>query len=656
MGSTAPTGRHGFAYQPALDGLRGVAVVAVILYHLDYSWMSGGFLGVDTFFVLSGYLITSLLLAEYDTTGSVSLRDFWIRRAKRLLPAALLLLVVVAAYSRLAAPTDRLGTIRGDALATLSYVANWRFILDEASYFELWSEASPLRHMWSLAIEEQFYLLWPLLVLGLLKALRGRTTLLTASCIIAAAGSVALMAVLAETDQSRAYFGTDTRAHTILVGALLAIVLRRPPSIMDAAPRAIRTLGAISLTMLGVSFVAVSDSGQWFYQGGSIAFAIAVACVIADSVNGTRSTANALLDRAPLRYLGQISYGLYLWHWPMIVWLTPDRLGTDGLTLDTIRIIATFGCALVSYHLLEQPIRHRSPAPIPALRTVSVAMTLAALAIFAGTAGSTTNPLDREADFEIAEAAPSTSTTSEPPPSTADPATAPPATGTAVTTTSEPAPIESVALVGDSVAGSLAPAMSDAFTSAGFTFLDAHVHGCGVASGLTVTETGERFPWSDECVERVPVVHDQLIREHDPDLVIWHSTWETADRLLDEAFLEFGTPEHDTALADEIETVFERLTAGGAEIVILVAPPNAPNPFIAEPDPTDMLHLADQLEIAANRFDDLSLLDLNPIVCPGGPPCPEIIDGLTLRPDGGHYSDTAAVWLVAQLTDTLLAG
>ena len=198
--------------------------------------------------------------------------------------------------------------------------------------------------------------------------------------------------------------------------------------------------------------------------------------------------------------------------------------------------------------------------------------------------------------------------------------------------------------------------MRDAFTGAGFTFFDAHVHGCGVVSGLAVDEAGEPFPWSDQCVEGVPAVHDQLIREHDPDLVIWHSTWEIADRLLDDSLLEFGTPEHDAALADEIETVFERLTAGGAEVVILVAPPNAPNPFIAEPDPTDMLHLADQLAIAANRFDDLSLLDLNPIVCPGGPPCPDVIDGLTLRPDGQKYSDTAAVWLVAQLTDTLLAG
>ena len=165
------------------------------------------------------------------------------------------------------APTDRLDTIRGDAIATLTYVANWRFIVDDASYFELWSEASPLRHMWSLAIEEQFYLLWPVVVFGLLKALRGRTTLLIAGCVLAAAGSVVLMAELAETDRSRAYFGTDARVHTILVGALLALVLRRLPPVVGSAARIVCALGVVSLTLLGVSFVVVSDSGAWFYQG-----------------------------------------------------------------------------------------------------------------------------------------------------------------------------------------------------------------------------------------------------------------------------------------------------------------------------------------------------------------------------------------------------
>lgn len=655
MATTAPTGRHGFAYQPALDGLRGIAVISVILYHLDHGWMRGGFLGVDTFFVLSGYLITSLLLVEYDTTSTVSLRAFWVRRAKRLLPAALLVLIAVAAYAWFAAPTDRLGTIRGDAIATLAYVANWRFILDDASYFALWSEASPLRHMWSLAIEEQFYVLWPLVVVGLLHIGRGRTTALTLSCVIGVAGSVALMARIAEVDRSRAYFGTDTRAHTILVGALLAIGLHRRSSITGFSNRIVSGLGTAALAFVGISFVTVSDNDLVFYRGGSLGFALAVAALIAAGVNTSPSLVRAVLDRAPLRRIGQLSYGLYLWHWPIIVWLTHERLGVDGVALDTIRVGATFGCSLVSYHLVEQPIRHRPTAPIRVLRTVSAAMALTVVAVVAGTTGATTNPLDQKSEFAITVATPVSNTKNEAPMVTITSTTIAATADTATPPSPGPAPLQSIALVGDSVAGSLAPAMSNAFSRAGYTFLDAHVHGCGIASGLTVTEVGERFPWSDACVERVPAVHDQLIREHDPDLVIWHSTWETADRLLDGTFLEFGTPEHDVALANEIDLAIERLTSRGARVVILVAPPNAPSPFVDDPDPTDMLHLADQLAIATSRSEALSLVDLTPIVCPGGPPCPETIERLTLRPDGGHYSETAAVWLTAQLTDTLLA-
>ena len=339
----------------------------------------------------------------------------------------------------------------------------------------------------------------------------------------------------------------------------------------------------------------------------------------------------------------------------MIVWLTPDRVGTDGVALDVVRVGATFACSLISYQLLEQPIRHRSTTPRRVACVVPAAMAVTSLAVLAGTAGATTNPLDQQADFEIVVSAPAPSTTTAAPTTTVEPADTDSVAAPTTTTTEVPR-IESIALIGDSVAGSLAPAMGDALTDAGYTFLDAHVHGCGVASGLTVTETGERFPWSDECVERVPSVHDQLIRDHDPDLIVWHSTWETADRLLDDTFLEFGTPDHDAALASEIELVIDRLTGRGAQVVILVAPPNAPSEFIAEPDPTDMLHLAEQLAIAADRFDALSLVDLNPIVCPGGPPCPEIVDELVLRPDGGHYSETAATWLVDELVDVLLAG
>jgi peptidoglycan/LPS O-acetylase OafA/YrhL len=214
-------------YQPALDGLRAVAVLAVMLYHGQVAWVRGGWLGVDLFFVLSGYLITSLLLAEWATSGGIDLKGFWSRRARRLLPALFTTLAAVAAYGAFLAPPDTLARLRWDGLATLGYVANWRLLASHQSYFEQFADPSPLRHMWSLGIEEQYYLLWPLLLLGALRLARGRPRPLLWGTLVAALASALAMAALYRPggDPSRVYYGTDTRAHTLLVGCLLALVL-----------------------------------------------------------------------------------------------------------------------------------------------------------------------------------------------------------------------------------------------------------------------------------------------------------------------------------------------------------------------------------------------------------------------------------------------
>ena len=222
------------AYVPALDGLfKAVAVLAVIAYHLDFGWAQGGYLGVDLFFVLSGYLITSLLVGEWVVSGGIGFRSFWARRARRLLPAVVLLLLVLALYAGLGGPGLDRSALRPDALATLFYSANWHQVFAHQSYFAQFASASPLRHTWSLAIEEQFYLIWPLILLGLLVAARGRRVVLLVATGLLAAGSAALMAVLYHPgiDPSRVYYVTDTRAFELVVGAALAIALacRRPP-------------------------------------------------------------------------------------------------------------------------------------------------------------------------------------------------------------------------------------------------------------------------------------------------------------------------------------------------------------------------------------------------------------------------------------------
>ncbi|MSO38021.1 MAG: acyltransferase, partial [Acidimicrobiia bacterium] len=216
-------------YMPGLDGLRAIAVMAVLLYHAELTWMPGGFLGVDVFFVISGYLITALLLAESRNHGRIGLRQFYLRRGRRLLPALFLVLGVVSLYSIIFLP-EELAELRTDVIAALGYSTNWWQILREQSYFEAAGRPPLLRHLWSLAVEEQFYLIWPLLFTAMLKQWKGRRNPMLIAITAGIVGSTVWMAILSVandfpvTDPSRAYFGTDTRISTMLVGAFLAIV------------------------------------------------------------------------------------------------------------------------------------------------------------------------------------------------------------------------------------------------------------------------------------------------------------------------------------------------------------------------------------------------------------------------------------------------
>lgn len=351
-------------YLPGLDGLRAIAIIGVLLYHAGIDWVPGGFLGVDVFFVLSGFLITSLILEEYDRAGRIDFKRFYIRRARRLLPAVFVLLIAVG-IAVLLFYRDALSAFREDALATLLYLNNWWYIFVDQSYFESMGRPPLLKHLWSLSIEEQFYLIWPAVALLLVR--RGGRPLVRRVAILVAVASTAWMAYLAirggypvDADPSRAYFGTDSHIMGLLIGAALATVWR-PGRLSASIPRGAQVLvTGIGVTMIAVIagfYLFVGEFTPWLYRGGFLALAVFTAVLIAAATHPA-SPLGAVLGIGVLRYLGRRSYGIYLWHWPVFMVTRP---GIDVPWSEPVAFVArltiTVAIAEVSYRLVEMPIR-----------------------------------------------------------------------------------------------------------------------------------------------------------------------------------------------------------------------------------------------------------------------------------------------------------
>jgi peptidoglycan/LPS O-acetylase OafA/YrhL len=345
---------------PGLDGLRALAVTAVLLYHADASWLPAGFLGVDVFFVISGYLITSLLLAEWHERKTIDLKAFWLRRARRLLPAAFLTIIASLAYAVLCRP-DELVELRGNALAAFAYVTNWYLVLHHVSYFESINRPPLLQHLWSLAVEEQFYLLWPVALVLVLRRWRPNRVVLG---VLAGIGvSAALMALLyqPDVDPSRLYYGTDTRAAAPLVGAALAFVWtpwQHPDRPKLARTIALDLTGLTALGALAYLCYGLDEYVPFLYQGGFAVVAMITAVLIAATVHPRARLVPSALSVPPVRWLGLRSYSVYLWHWPILM-ITQPRLDVpfDGPTLLAFRLVAILAVAELSYRFVEKPVR-----------------------------------------------------------------------------------------------------------------------------------------------------------------------------------------------------------------------------------------------------------------------------------------------------------
>ena len=350
-------------YITGLDGIRAIAVIMVLAYHLKLALFKSGFLGVTVFFVLSGYLITGILISEVEEEGTIDLKNFWLRRIRRLVPAVMSMAVVIIFVS---AVVNRIIFTKGckDFLASVLGFNNWWQIFNKVSYFEAAGVPSPFTHCWSLAIETQFYLIYPLILLGIYKLVKSREEgrakrglLFAGVTLLLALISVILMIVLfdPQQDASRVYYGTDTRAFSLLFGALLAILweYQMVPRRLSASVNMV--LGSVSFAVLLVMTIAINGSSNFWYRGGQFVGTILTVLVIY-TVSGRKTWLSRFLSNPVLKWIGDRSYSLYLWHYPIILLISKGIKASWWITL--IEIVLSVVLAELSYRFIETPIRH----------------------------------------------------------------------------------------------------------------------------------------------------------------------------------------------------------------------------------------------------------------------------------------------------------
>ena len=631
MAGTVTTPAPGTAprirYQPALDGVRALAVVAVLLFHAGVPGFDGGYLGVSVFFTLSGYLITSLLIAEHDTTGTIDLPAFYGRRMRRLLPASVLTVGIIVVLSSITDWFEGVSSLRAQVIGSLFQVANWVLLAGDGSYQELLAETSgtpsPLEHFWSLAIEEQFYWLWPLAMLFVLQRVgphRSRTIVIGVMTLLAALAAPVIAQVWGA---DAAYWATPARLAEILVGAFLAMLLARRLEL----PSPLALLAPLGLIVLAASVVLFPAAGGPAYEGAlPLVGLVSGSLLLGLQVDGPVRDG---LSIAPLVFVGRISYGVYLYHWPIYVVLDADRAGFDGAPLVLARLALTFVVAAASYFFFEQPIRHAAkvgfrPTFIASLSATS-GVAVASLVLVPTALGNYWESDDRAAEAAAIDTAdtapliPIVPTTEPGSPATTAPATiggttptdpvdttatsgpadttvpAPSAPTDSVDTTAvtEPAtttipPIPELArpvralMVGDSTAEAIgAGLVSWAADNPDLAQVQTDVErGCGfvVVGDRAVGDGWEPTP--DRCVEWVDDSVPAQVAELAPDVVVLMVTpWDVIDHRFDGASESTPfDPEFEAALTESYRSVIGGLADAGVSSIVWIEPPT-PNPL-----------------------------------------------------------------------------
>ncbi len=686
----------------ALDGLRGLAVIGVLVYHLELGWLPGGFLGVSLFFTLSGFLITSLILAERSDHGRIAMGRFWGRRFRRLLPAAWAGLALAVLFAAFGGDADQLRRLPGDVWAALAYVANWRFLFAGDAYAAGYQEPSPILHYWSLAIEEQFYVLFPLVVAALIALRASRRIWFTVMGALLAISMVATIVTFDANETSRVYFSSITRMAEILAGVLLALVLegwwraarratpapaepepavevavevaeaedaplaslanpvnratltvlanaldlpltgaagpaassdptvdlevvpvdppaldgspcesgapsgpllrRSPiPTLADGTPRLWITVAAVvAIVVAALLWARVTTADEWIYRGG-LWFVAAVSCVLVLGAITAGPVAAALSWR-PLVFAGTISYGIYVYHWPLFQWLSPERTGLDGVALVVVRVGVTLAVALASYRWLERPIRE---GRVRLTWATGSACLVGVLAI-----GLVAINLGTHADARAVEIAADAAGT---PVITRPPITSPSATNLSSASTVAPAPPpppKRVLFIGDSLLHQAFPVISSTFDESGVE--------TDAIGGPGTSLLFDQARWLGELEERVA--------SFDPDVVVIESCCGYDERRAPFTLLGVPlVPDTDETWAVWEHTADQAITiaqSGGALVLWVLAPPAQTTGYYGP------------IEGRIDRANAIAL------ALPDRHPCVGFVDWRVIAADDGSYTDT----------------
>ncbi|WP_020519900.1 acyltransferase family protein [Catelliglobosispora koreensis] len=568
-------GPGGLRYAPGLDGVRALAVLSVFVYHLAVTsggehYLSGGFIGVDVFFVLSGYLITSLLMVEFRTTGRLSLKGFYVRRARRLLPAVFALLLMAGLIGSFWL-TQQAARIKGDIIASLGYVTNWWLIFQEHSYFGTGDRPPLLTHLWSLAVEEQFYLVWPLLLLLFARNRARRRTMLTVLLLLILTSTMAA-ALLYDpwADPSRVYYGTDTRAAAPLIGAAAALLLRPWQQKKSHRSGPWDAIGFAGLAGLAAIAWFIGDRDPLLYHGGFLVTALAAAALVV-AAGHPATLLGDLLGLQPLRWLGQRSYAFYLWHWPVCALTQPGLdVPWSGWANTGLRLGLTLALAEISYWLVERPLRPRvvksTPdgatmiLPVYRKRRIAPAVTVTAVVLvaFAGVG------------YQLTRTEHVTPLAAGAPPIDDSPDLIVPVKAVPSAPVKRAIPVK-VTLFGDSQGRALF-ANKPADIATYLTLTDASAQACGILRGKVRSRIGETHDLIGACPNWLGQWERDVLKSKPDIALVIIGAWEVFDLQTSTSKMVFGTPEWDALLLSTLEPGLRVLKASGAAVAIALLP------------------------------------------------------------------------------------